>query len=222
MNKGFLGADDLVNNPTTRIPVVLCLDVSGSMYGSPISELSEGVNIFYEAIKEDEIAKYSAEIAIVTFESYVNVVEDFSTVDQKKHVNFTANGGTNMRDGVEKALELLENRKQAYTKAGVDYFQPWLVLMSDGEAYDVSDVQQRTKNLEATKKLTVFPIGIGSAASLDTLSGFSNKRKAIRLKDHKFRELFEFLSKSVAAVSKSQLGETVKVDINDVKEWGEI
>lgn len=41
-----LRQQDLVSNPCTRLPVCLCLDVSGSMSGNPIQELSQGVKYF--------------------------------------------------------------------------------------------------------------------------------------------------------------------------------
>ena len=37
---------ELVENPTARVPVCLVLDVSGSMAGAPIQELQEGVKVF--------------------------------------------------------------------------------------------------------------------------------------------------------------------------------
>ena len=45
----------------------------------------------------------------------------------------TANGNTPMGEGVRLALDLLDKRKQEYKDKGVDYYQPWLVLMSDGQ-----------------------------------------------------------------------------------------
>ena len=69
--------EDLVNNPTARVPVCLCLDTSGSMEGRPIEELNEGVRLFYEAIKEDETALYSAEISVVTFGGNAECIRDF-------------------------------------------------------------------------------------------------------------------------------------------------
>ena len=38
----LLRRKDLVENPTARVPVCLCLDVSGSMSGDPINELNCG------------------------------------------------------------------------------------------------------------------------------------------------------------------------------------
>ena len=43
MNNNLLvRIEDLVNNPTARVPVCFCLDTSGSMEGMPINELNEG------------------------------------------------------------------------------------------------------------------------------------------------------------------------------------
>ena len=43
----ILRQEELVENPTARLPVCLVLDTSASMSGPPINELQEGVNTFY-------------------------------------------------------------------------------------------------------------------------------------------------------------------------------
>ena len=60
-------ADDLVENPTPRLPVCLCLDTSGSMLGDKINELLEGVKLFYDTIDEDDDTHDSVEVSIVAF-----------------------------------------------------------------------------------------------------------------------------------------------------------
>ena len=65
----FVGEDDdLLISTETRVPVCLCLDTSGSMYDC-IGELNEAVEVFYQAIKEDDKARNAADVAIVTFDS---------------------------------------------------------------------------------------------------------------------------------------------------------
>ena len=61
------GLKDLVDNPTPRVPVVLCLDVSGSMAGSPIRELNAGVEQYLQEMAEDDLTRYSVETALVSF-----------------------------------------------------------------------------------------------------------------------------------------------------------
>ncbi len=220
--------EDLVNNPTTRLPVCFCLDVSGSMSGEPIEELNRGVREFYQAIKDDEMALYSAEVCIVTFGGNDAVVlQDFAslTLSPQPPV-LRAEGGTPMGEAVNKALDLLEQRKQEYKDVGVDYYQPWLVLMTDGypngSKAELERSIGRTVDLINTKKLTIFPISIGDEADMNILARYSPKWSVLKLQGLKFREFFQWLSKSVSKTSVSSPGEKIDLDFEGIKGWAEI
>lgn len=227
MSNDMFRKEDLVNNPTTRVPVCLCLDTSGSMSGEPIEELKAGVKLFYDAIRDDEIALYSAEISIVTFGGFAHCVEDFSSLERQTDMpSLVANGGTPMGEAVNLALDLLERRKQEYRDQGVDYYQPWLVLMTDGEPNgDQSELDRavkRTSDAIRQRKLTVFPIGIGQNADMRTLASFSPNRSPLRLQGLKFQEFFQWLSQSVSRTSQSIPGESVPLDYEGIKGWAEL
>ena len=246
--------EDLLDNPTPRIPICLCLDTSGSMNSviggetidtgqiifedgkrwrlvkggiSALSELQAGVEHFYHAISEDEVARYGAEICVVTFDSTARTLVDYSTIDiQPNPPILRANGDTYMGEGVNLALDLLEERQNEYKEAGVDYYQPWLVLMTDGEPNgspaELERAIARTRALVNNRKLTVFPIGIGPKADMNVLARFSPKRSPLRLKGLNFKEFFEWLSQSVSTVSQSMPGDRIKLDVEGIKGWGEI
>lgn len=221
-----MSINELVSNPTTRVPVCLCLDVSGSMGGSPINELNSGVRLFYDSIRDDEIAVYAAEICIVTFgDDSAEKLQDFSTLQSNQnppHLN--AGGMTPMGEAVNLALDLLEERKSQYQNNGVDYFQPWLVLMTDGAPNGSSSELQRAINrtcdLINNKKLTIFPIGIGADADMNVLKQFSPKRPPLKLQGLKFKEFFSWLSKSVSTTSQSMPGDEVRLDVDGIQGWG--
>ena len=227
-NNLLVRLEDLVNNPTARVPVCLCLDTSGSMDGEPINELNEGVRLFYEAIKEDETALYSAEISIVTFGGErARCITDFASLElQPNAPRLYASGMTPLGEAVNMSLDLLERRKDEYKDRGVDYYQPWLVLMTDGEPNgdktELSRAINRTVELVNQKRLTVFPIGIGAYADMNVLSQLSPKRPPLKLQGLKFREFFAWLSKSVSKTSQSTPGESVKLDVEGIKGWGEL
>jgi len=227
-NSLLVRLEDLVNNPTARVPVCLCLDTSGSMDGQPINELNKGVRLFYEAIKEDETALYAAEISIVVFGGdSAECITDFASVMlQPNTPGLSASGMTPMGEAVNMSLDLLERRKEEYKDRGVDYYQPWLVLMTDGEPNgdktELSRAINRTVELVNQKKLTVFPIGIGTYADMKILSQFSPKRPPLKLQGLKFMEFFAWLSKSVSKTSQSTPGESVKLDVEEIKGWGEL
>ena len=127
MNNIF-NLNDLENNPTPRVPVCLCLDTSGSMGRivrgetqstgrtiykdgqtwnvvtggvSAIDDLNEGINQFFEAIRTDEVAVYSAEICVITFGGKkAELISPFATVDQQvKSFSLVADGDTYMGKG---------------------------------------------------------------------------------------------------------------------------
>lgn len=252
-NNTLLRIEDLVNNPTPRVPICLCLDTSGSMGAvegecvptgetifedgrtwtivtggtSRINELQKGVELFYDAIRDDEIAVYSAEICIVTFNSKAECVMDFANIKRQTDIpELDAVGDTAMGEGVNLALDLLEKRKQEYKDKGVDYYQPWLVLMTDGvpngAASEMSRAVARTVEMVNNRKLTVFPIAIDNESDISALAKFSPKRPPLKLQGLKFREFFAWLSKSVSKTSQSTPGETIKLDLEGIKGWAEL
>lgn len=225
--------EDLVQNPTARVPVCLCLDVSGSMRGAPLNELNRGIREFYQAIQNDEVALYAAEICIITFggNGEAKCLSDFARLQNKddsmiEPPELIADGITPLGEGVNLALDKLDKRKNEYKAKGVDYYQPWLVIMTDGEPNGDSRELERALNrvqmLLEEKKLTVFPIGIGSDANLSILSRFSKNGEALKLQGLKFSEFFEWLSQSVSKTSQSTPGEKVEIDMSNVKSWSEL
>jgi len=215
--------EDLVSNPTTRVPIALVLDTSASMSGEPIRELNEGYKLFLNELEKDEVARFSAEVCVVTFGGKVEIVQDFTTLDYvEKSVNFTASGYTPMGEAVLTALNLLEKRKQLYKTTGIDYHQPWLVLMTDGAPTDdISEAVQQVQYLLESRKLVVFPVAIGPYANMNILKKFTiPKRPPLKLQGLKFKEFFQWLSRSVSNVSRSSPGDKIKLE--DISGWTEL
>jgi uncharacterized protein YegL len=193
------------------------------MDGEPIRELNEGVKLFFDAIRSDDVAQYAAEICIVTFGDAVTKKLDFMSVERQDVPTLYASGMTPMGEGVSLALDLLEARKGDYKRAGVDYYQPWMVVMTDGAPTDdISGAATRIRSLVAEKKLTVFPVAIGEAANLNTLATLSPTRAPLRLQGLNFREFFTWLSRSVSRVSQSTPGESVELDVAGIQAWGKV
>ena len=217
---------DLLDNPTTRVPVVLCLDVSASMtIDGRIEQLNKGVQEFFRSVSEDKIAKWAAEICIVTFNNEARKLVDFNYVEKQKEafnsLELKAGGNTAMGAAVELSLSLLEQRKTEYRNKGIDYWQPWLVLMTDGQATDnIDKAADQCSKLVDEGKLVIFPLALGRGANLEELKSFSPKRAPLRLNEHKLSEFFNWLSQSVRTTSQSTPGARVKLP--DVSTWAEL
>ncbi len=253
----FIGENDLEDFYTlTRLPVCLCIDLSGSMgeivdetgieytgeqqiidgktYDivtggkTRLDELNEGIKAFYEAVKGDEVASVSCELAIVGFHDSTVVLQDFQIIENSTPINIEYDklgDKTNMEAGVQKALDLLEDRKKRYKDRGQDYYQPWLIIMSDGEpTSSVSMSQERAKELEQQKKLTLMMFAIGkiSENGMSTLNGYSNRRKAISIKEGKMSQFFEWLGKSVSVPINSKPGDNASLPKDGIDDFFDI
>ena len=223
---------ELIENPTARVPICLVLDASPSMGAthpgdaeSAIEALNRGVEAFYDQISSDEMARYAADIAMVSFSDRAHVEVDFGSVERgPQRIRLHDGGGTSIGSGVELGLNLLEQRKAQFKATGVDYYQPWLVLMTDGAPTDRSHEAAAIKvaDMVKNKRLTVFPIGVGAEADLSALAPFSPNRPPLKLKGLNFREFFEWLARSVSTTSRSTPGEKVQLDTDGIKGWGEL
>jgi uncharacterized protein YegL len=207
---------DLIENPTARCACALVLDTSSSMGGTPISELNAGVTQFIAELRGDDFASYAVEVGVFTFGDEVREVLPFTPAYQIKDcAPLRASGMTPMGEAVELAIEKLARRKAEYRKAGVSYYQPWLVLMSDGgPTDDWQTAARRLRKLAEERKVTVLAVGIGDGASLEILSQFST-RPAKTLAGMKFREFFAWLSQSMERVSQSTPGTGVPLAATD-------
>jgi uncharacterized protein YegL len=224
MAESLLDQAEFADNPEPRCPVVLLLDTSGSMQGQPIQELNEGLQAFDKAVKADRLASLRVEVAIVTFGGTVEAInvrsatgrpvefdahEAFVIVDAFQPPALKARGGTPMGSAVHRALKLLRDRKEIYKQNSLDYFRPWIFLITDGKPTDEWRLAaQQIKEEEARKGLLLFSVGV-EGADLETLAHFSDQRQPVKLKGLAFEELFQWLSASLSAVAHSKPGEMV-------------
>lgn len=195
--------DDLIENPSPRCACMVVLDTSGSMGGAPIDQLNIGLQNFIQSLQKDEVAACSVEVGVITAGGHVTEQLPFTTAMNIDQVEaFQATGGTPLGEAVSLALQKLEARKQTYRNAGVAYYQPWLVIISDGvpnAGWEHAAAQ--AQQMSANRKLVCLPIGV-EGADLNILGRFSAK-PAKSLDGLKFNEFFEWLSASMSRVSAS-------------------
>jgi uncharacterized protein YegL len=195
------------DNPENRCPVVLLLDTSGSMSGAPIQQLNEGLQVFRDELFADSLAAKRVEAAIVTF-GPVNVATEFTTVQNFFAPTLSTTGDTPMGAAIERAISLLADRKAAYKTNKIGYYRPWIFLITDGGPTDsVARATQLIREGEASKQFMFFAVGV-EGAKFDALRSIA-VREPLKLKGLQFRELFQWLSSSLASVSKSRPNDEV-------------
>lgn len=203
------GSDDFANNPESRCPCMLLLDTSGSMGGIPIRELNEGIETLKSELAQDPLAAKRVEIAMITF-GPVSLESDFQSVDNFYPKQLIASGDTPIGAAVAMGIDMVNNRKQVYKNAGVGYYKPWIILITDGAPTDNwQRAAQMVKDGEHENRFAFFAIGV-QGANFDTLGQLS-VRTPIKLKGLMFREFFLWLSASMKMVSSKNPGENNKL-----------
>lgn len=203
---------EFYENPEPRCACVLLLDTSGSMQGAPISALNDGLRAFKNDLIKDQLAKKRVEIAVVTFDSDVKVIQDFVTAVQFDPPTLTVQGLTFMGSGIIKALDMIQARKDQYKANGIVYYRPWVFMITDGEPQGESDyvielAAKRVKNDEESKRVAFFAVGVEDA-NMQKLANIV-VRTPVKLKGLNFVEMFVWLSRSTQAVSHSEVDSQV-------------
>lgn len=206
------GGAEFAENPEPRCPCILLLDTSGSMQGAPIQELNSGLVTFKDELMADELAAKRVEVCIVTF-GPIQVVTEFESAEHFYPPVLEANGDTPMGSAIETALQLLQQRKDAYRSNGISMFRPWIFLITDGGPTD--NWQNAARLLaegQAQKSFAFFAVGVGEGARTDILNQISPSTAALKLKGLAFRPLFQWLSRSMKSVSRSVPGTDVPLE----------
>ena len=152
-------------NPGPRLPVTILVDSSFSMNGVTGGEPTGGeqffkdgkmwtpvkggetrmkralsaIKSFAEEIQADRRAFSAVEMSVVSFDTNVKIEQDFEPVsDRTKNLPIHVGKGdeTNLGRGVKTALALLNRRKKEYSDQEIQYYQPQLIILTDGAATD--------------------------------------------------------------------------------------
>ena len=110
-------------NYDQKCPLVLVLDASGSMNGRPIASLNMALKALKKEIINDSVLSNRLELSIVAFHDMAEVVRDFDLVLPEMDMPEIEIGGlTNIVAGMDKAIELIEERKNWYKNSGQPYY----------------------------------------------------------------------------------------------------
>ena len=214
MSGDFLLDDSIefADNPEPRCPCVLLLDTSRSMEGEPIAALSAGIRTFRDELVKDSLASRRVEVAVVTFDSTVEVLQDFVTADCFEPPPLRAKGFTVMGTGIFTALNLIFERKILYRANGIAYYRPWVLMITDGEPHGEPDhviaaAAERIHEEESARRISFFAVGVQNA-SMSKLARIA-VRPPVKLDGLNFNDMFVWLSTSMQSVAQAKMDEQV-------------
>ena len=193
-------APDIVTNPTD---IVLILDRSGSMSGSPLANLKNGAKKFIDIIDEatdgvqDGQIGYGSHIGIVSFASTATQDTQLitSVSDLKSAVDsLTAGGSTNHADAFTKAVDLFD---PASSNAKV------MIMFTDGKTTAGADPNPIAAAAKA-QGIIIYCIGLSGNGGIDEqalrdwASDPDSAYVAITPDDEELEDIFEDLARNIS------------------------
>ena len=206
-----------------HIACVLLLDTSDSMNAnSNIDKLNQGLREFKQQVISDtaldQSQKESIDIAVITFGYPVREVVPFVPIVHFGPPTLSASGSTPLAEGLNLALDKVEERKNIYRQNGTPYKRPWIFCMTDGEPTDdddvIEDAANRLKGAEAAKKVLGYCVGV-EGYNKTKMSKIFEPRHMFKLQGANFVTMFEFLSNSITTniLSDPSVGDKVQVQL---------
>lgn len=199
--------DTVETGKTFEIDGNVYTEVEGGI--SKLDKLCDGLRSFFQDIESDETTSQRLELAIVTFNDSVQVVQAPALISNCEFPDLYIDGNTAMVDAVYEAISMVEARKAWYKETGQPYYRPWIILMTDGEPdmdQDVDSLAATIKKDTADKKYQFLPIGV-DRANMDILKSLQGTISAKKLKGTKFSSFFKWLSASMGTVVTSEEGQ---------------
>jgi len=186
------------------LPVILLLDVSGSMSGEKIQNLNDAVRDMLNTFSDNENGEIEIHVAIITFGAQVNLHQPLASASTVHWQDLSADGMTPLGTALQMAKAMIEDKDIVPSRA----YRPTVVLVSDGGP---NDEWQRPLSMfindGRSGKCDRMAMAIGANADEAVLEKFieGTSNQLLYAENAKqLRDAFKFITMSVTTRTNSQ------------------
>lgn len=191
------------------LPVILLLDVSGSMCGEKIQNLNNAVKDMLETFRDTENGETEIHVAVITFGAEVKLHQPLASAGGINWHDLSASGGTPLGTAFEMAKAMIEDKNVVPSRA----YRPTVVLVSDGKPTDnwekpLNDFISGGRSSKCDR----MALAIGADADESVLGKFiegTSYPLYYAENAKQLRDLFKFVTMSITSRTKSQKPDVV-------------
>ena len=186
------------------LPVILLLDVSGSMQGEKIRNLNAAVMDMLGTFRDSQSGEVEIHVAIITFGAQVALHQQLASAASISWHDLSASGGTPLGTALKMAKAMIEDKDLLPSRA----YRPTVVLVSDGKPGD--SWKEPLKDFLGggrSSKCERMALAIGADADERVLGEFiagAGYPLFYAENSKQLREFFKFVTMSVTIRTKSQ------------------
>ena len=180
------------------LPIMLMLDVSGSMSGVKIDTLNEAVRTMIASFADEEKMETEILVSIVTFGEEVKRLFPFTPASQIKFSDLQARGGTPLGTACAMVKAIIDDKDETPGRA----YRPTIVLVSDGRPGDNwKPAMQSLINDGRSAKCDRMAMAIGNDAGLAVLGEFVEGTPNPLFEAHRASEIRNFFKRVTMSVT---------------------
>jgi len=186
------------------LPVILLLDVSGSMQGEKIRNLNAAVKDMLDTFRDSHSGEVEIHVAIITFGAQVTLHQPLASAANVSWRDLSASGGTPLGTAFKMAKAMIEDKDLVPSRA----YRPTVVLVSDGRPGD--SWKEPLKDFVGegrSSKCERMAMAIGADADEGVLGEFiAGAAYPLFYAENakQLRDFFKFVTMSVTIRTKSQ------------------
>lgn len=227
----------IINPEVIHLPCVILLDISASMLGldgtkkgqRPIDILNNTIHILKDELTSRRDINAATEISVITFNDSVEAIQAFKNPNDLNIPILHAEGRTSLNEAIETSLTMIEKQKTIYRREEVNYYRPWLFVISDWRPTDIDKEHSAKDKLQQAildERIEFYPVQTGSTTDTKCLlsyypESYSDKKVIIAEEGH-FSDLFRFFSNSIKdKISHSKvIGNSIRTSVDGIRvEW---
>lgn len=219
---------DLLYNTSKRIPIIFCVDTSGSMRikdelgKSRIDNIKKGLDLFKYLLNKKKHVRDGVEYGIIGFNDDPYVIHDIANSEQKDN-DFECSGKSDICKAIIEAYQILVDRMKTYDEYGIQYDKPYIILITDGYSSGENSVENLSKakelitNMES-KSINLLSLYIGDSyevdKAMDELKELCNDNPPITMMEGDYIKFFEWLEKQL-----KNLFSKKEIDFSSIIDW---
>ena len=167
---------EIIAQEARPLPVILLLDVSGSMAGGKIQSLNLAVKEMLKTFSNSESIRAEIHVGIITFGDIASIHTKLQPASKIEFTEFKADGMTPMGKAFSICKSIIEDRDQIPSRA----YKPSIILVTDGQPNDSGWEEEMSSlvNDGRSAKCDRWALGIGDDCDENMLMRYLNNTEA--------------------------------------------